>query len=222
MKLSENTLSVLKNASAINTGIFFKSGNTVRTISPFKTVLLEAVIDETIPADFGVYNLNQLLSIISLHEESPELTLNGNDLVIRSVDGRNKITYRCCDATMIKTPPDKNVALPSDDLSFLLTESDLDWVLRAASVLSCPNIAITSIEGKLYLRTLDSADDSANNDLLEIGPHTGEPVNFLFKTENWKMIPGTYAVTISHQGVSQFTNQARKISYWIAIEQKQK
>lgn len=222
MKLSENTLEVLKNASSLNTGIYFKSGNTVRSINSGKTVLLEAVIDETIPKDFGVYNLHQLLAIISLHEAPPEITFNNNDLVVRSEDGRSKITYRSCEENMIKVPPEQNIALPSEDVSFLLTESDYKWVMKTAGVLLCPNISVVSSDGKLFLRVFDASDDSSINNWLEIGPHTGTPVDVLFKTDNWKMIPGTYAVSICTQGAAEFVNQARNIKYWLAIETKQK
>src|SRR5574337_564923 len=130
MQISENTLAVLKNFCAINTGLFFKQGNVLRTVSPGKTVLAEATIDETVPADFGVYELNQLLAILSLHKSTPEIILNGNNLVVKGNGGRSKISYRTCDATMIKTPPDKSVNLPSEDVSFLLSEEDYKWIMR--------------------------------------------------------------------------------------------
>jgi len=222
MKLSENTVNVLKNFSTINTALWFKGGNTLRTISPFKTVLAEATVDETIPSDFGVYDLHQLLSILSLYQDTPEVTVDGNNLVIQGHGGRSKITYRCCDATMIKTPPDKEIKLPSEDLSFLLTETDLEWVLKSASVLANPHIAVIGDGSKLVMRTLDASNDSAHTDTLDIGSHTGAPVKFVFKTENWKFLPGTYAVTASNKsattGVAKFQNQARKIVYFVAIE----
>jgi len=222
MKLSENTLDVLKNFSTINTGLFFKAGNLLRTVSPFKTVLAEATIDEVVPSDFGVHDLNQVLSILSLHKNAPEVSIEGNNLVIQGYGDRSKITYRCCDATMIKTPPDKNLTLPTEDVSFLLTEADFEWVLKSAGVLASPNISVASKEGKLYLRTHDGSDDSAHTDTIEVAPHTGVDINFLFKTENWKMLSGTYAVTISAKGIAMFVNQARKLTYWVALEQKQK
>jgi hypothetical protein len=222
MQISENTLTVLKNFSTINTGLFFKQGNTLRTVSPSKTVLAEATIDETIPADFGVYELNQLLAILSLHKTSAEVTVQGNNLVIQGNGGRSKITYRCCDATMIKTPPDKNITLPSEEVSFALSEDDFNWIIRSSSVLGSPNLSVFSRDGKLYIGTLDGADDAAHTDSLEIGPHTGTDVEFLFKTENWKMVPGNYLVTISSKGIASFQNQARKIRYWVATEARKK
>jgi hypothetical protein len=41
----------------------------------------------------------------------------------------------------------------------------------------------------------------------------------IFKTENLKMIPGDYEVSISSTGISNFKNKNVKIQYWIATEQ---
>lgn len=222
MQISEDTLTVLKNYSSINTGLFFKKGNVLRTVSPGKTVLAEATIDETIPSDFGVYELNQLLAILSLHKSTPELLVDGNNLIVKGNAGRSKITYRCCDATMIKTPPDKNIALPSEDVTFTLSEEDYNWIMRSSGVLGSPNISVMGQDGKLYVGTMHTEDDAAHTDSLEIMDYTGPDVNFIFKTENWKMLPGTYKVSISSKGVAHFQNAARKIQYWVATESKKK
>ena len=46
MKLSESTLSLLKNFSTINQSILFKQGNKLRTVSVMKNILAEATIAE--------------------------------------------------------------------------------------------------------------------------------------------------------------------------------
>ena len=222
MKLSENTLEVLKNYAAINPGLFFKKGNLLRTVSKEKTVLAEATIDETMPVDFGIHELTQLLSILSLHKDSPELSIDGNNLVITGIEGRSKITYRCCDESNIKMPPSKNIVVPSEDATFLLSQTDMEWALKCASVLGCPNIAVVGQGGFLSLQLLDGANDSSHTDTLKVETHTGPDCFFMFKTENWKMLPGTYKVTISSKGVAHFENTARKIQYWVALEQKAK
>jgi hypothetical protein len=220
MKLSENTLSVIKNFAAINDSLFFKTGNVQRTVSTHKTILVEAVLDEVFPVDFGIHQLNQLLSIMSLSKDGVELEVNGPNAMLTTQVGRSKFTYRCCDETMIKNPPPKNVALPSQDCSFLLTESDMEYILKAASVLSSPNIAVVREADKLFIKTMDAQDDAAHIQTLDMGPAIGPAQTFLFKTENWKMMPGDYTVTLSSKGVSHFQNNARKIQYWVALEQR--
>lgn len=222
MKFSENTLSVLKNYATINTALMFRKGNLLRTVSKEKTILAEATIDETIPSDFGIFELNQLLSILSMYKDAPEVTIDGNDVIIKGFEDRSRITYRCCDVSNIKTPPDSNIKVPSEDASFLLSEADLAWITKSASVLGCPNIAVVGKDGYLSLRLLDGQNDSAHTDTLKVEVHKGPDCFFLFKTENWKMLPGTYKVTVSSKGVAHFENTARKLAYWIALEQKAK
>lgn len=222
MQLSDSTLDVLKNYATINEGLFIKKGNLLRTVNKGKTILAEATVDESFPADFGIGELNQLLSIFSLYDKAPELVVSGNDVVARGYNDRSKITYRCCDSTQIKTPPDKNISVPTEDAVFLLTEPDLKWILKSANVLGCPNIAVVRSSGALALRVLDAQNDSAHTDTLEIEKQDGPDAFLLFKTENWKMMPGTYKVTVSSKGVGHFENTTRKLAYWIALEQQTK
>lgn len=222
MQLSKPTLETLKNFAGIYEGLSVKKGNTLRTVSKGKTILAQAVVDESFPIDFAIADLNQVLAILSLHKDAADLSVKGNDLVITGVQGRSKITYRCCDTSMIKTPPEQNISLPSKDVTFLLTEEDLDWVLRSGSVLASPNIAAVRTNGTLSLRLFDGQNDSAHTDTLDIEKQEGPDCFFMFKLENWKMLPGTYEVTISSKGVSHFKSTTRKIEYWVALEQKAK
>ena len=83
MKLSENTISILKNFASINQSILIKSGSKIRTMPKLKTILAQAEVEEVFPKDFAIYDLNQFLNGLSLHQD-PELDFsNDNYLVIR-------------------------------------------------------------------------------------------------------------------------------------------
>ena len=62
MKLSNETLNVLKNFATINEGMQFKQGKKLKTISQTKAVMAEASITDEFPETFCVYDLNQFLS----------------------------------------------------------------------------------------------------------------------------------------------------------------
>ena len=114
MKLSDKTISVLKNFSSINQSILFKKGNKLRTISVMKNILAEATINEELPKDFGIYDLGQFLNGLSLHN-SPELDFaNDNHVVIK--EGKMRSKYFFADSNVIITPPDKEMTLPSEDV----------------------------------------------------------------------------------------------------------
>ena len=103
MKLSESTLSVLKNFSTINQSILFKQGRRLRTISVMKNILAEVTIDEELPKDFGIYDLNQFLNGMGLHQ-SPELDF-ANDSYVVIKEGKMRTKYFFADANVIITPP---------------------------------------------------------------------------------------------------------------------
>jgi hypothetical protein len=218
MKLSNDTLNVLKNFASINQGILFKKGKTIRTVSSGKNIMAEAVVGEEIPTEFGVYDLNNFLSVLSLHKEEPTIDFEDNNVLISGLKGRSKIKYRFCAAHMIVTPPEKPISMPDAEISFELSTEDFDWILRAANVLSSPHIAIESNGSKIYATTLDIINDSAHTDSVEISDGNGDSYRMIFKTENFKMLAGGYDVKISSKGISHFKHKTANIQYWIATE----
>lgn len=223
MKLSNDTLNILRNFGSINQGILFKKGKILKTVSSHKNVLAEVNINEEIPADFGVYDLNNFLSVVSLHKDDPSFEFDSKHVVIVGNKGRSKIKYRFCEPTMIVTPPEKPLVMPDAEITFDLSNEDFDWILRAASVLSSPQIAIESDGSKINVVTLDLSNDSAHTDALEIASGNGDKYRMIFKTENLtKLLPGTYEVKISSKGISNFKNKNTPLQYWVTTEQGSK
>lgn len=219
MKLSNETLSVLKNFGAINQGILFKKGKTLKTVSSHKNILAEVTIKEDIPAEFGVYDLNNFLSVVSLHKDDPSFEFDSKHVVICGNKGRSKIKYRFCEPTMIVTPPEKQLTMPSPEISFELSGEDFDWIMRAANVLSSPQIAVESDGSKIQIVTLDLQNDSAHTDALEISDGNGDKYRMVFKTENLsKLMSGSYTVSISSKGISHFKHKTADLQYWITTE----
>ena len=132
MKLSESTLSLLKNFSTINQSILFKQGNRLRTISVMKNILAEATIGEDLPKDFGIYDLNQFLNGLALHN-NPELDFEDESYLIIK-EGRSRSKYFFADPNVIITPPEKSITLPSEDVTFQLSTDQLDKLLKAAAI----------------------------------------------------------------------------------------
>lgn len=217
MKFSPKTVEVLKNFSSINPGLYFKQGNVISTMSPQKNILCEAVVADEFPQDFGVHDLNNFLSVLTLNKD-PEIDFDGKNAVIKFLGGRSKIKYRFAEASMIISPPEKKITLPSVDVSFDFTEDDLAWIQKTAAILRSPNVAVEGDKENVSLECFDSADNSAPTNSLDISLKTDKKFKLIFKTENLKMIPGAYAVEISSKGIAHFTNTKDNIQYWIATE----
>jgi hypothetical protein len=217
MKLSNDTLAVLKNFASINSGLEFKSGNVLSTMSPGKTILAKATLKDTFPVDFCVYDLNQFLSVHSLYKDA-DIDFDDANVVFKS--GKSKIKYRKTAKEMIITAPEKELNLPSVDVSFKLTEEVFASIKKSANVLQSPNIAVESDGEKIYLTCFNAKDDSAHTNSIEVGDSSDKKFKMVFLEENLKMIPGSYGVEISSKGLASFKNTTQEIDYWIAIEAK--
>ena len=215
MKLSDKTLSVLKNFSTINQSILFKQGNKLRTISVMKNILAEANISEEIPKDFGIYDLSQFLNGLSLHQ-SPELDFaNDGHVVIK--EGRMRSKYFFADPNVIITPPEKAIDLPSEDVSFELRTEQLDKLLKAAAVYQLPDLAVVGGEGVVKIVVRDKKNDTSNEFAVVVG-ETDKEFSFNFKVENIKILPGTYDVIVSQKLLSRFVSKNHDLTYFIALE----
>lgn len=219
MKLTQDTLTVLKNYQSINPGIVFKKGNVIQTISPQKVIFSEATIEgDGFDREFGIYDLGSFLSILSLSGDDPEIVLDEKYLSIVAKKGRAKITYRYTDPSMIVTPPEKKLTLPSKDVQFDLSEDDLTWISRSAAILQLPHVAIESDGQKVYVSAFDVNNDAAHSQKLEIQDGNGVKYRLIIRAENLKLLVTDYKVTASKSGISLFEGTKKNIKYWVAIE----
>lgn len=218
MKLSTDTLTILKNFASINSGLEFKAGNVLSTISSGKTVLAKTTIKETFPDTFCIFDLNNFLSCYSLYTD-PEITFDEHSVYFGQ--DNDKLQYRKAAKEMIICPPDKDLVIPSVDVEFKLSEKVLATVLKTANILQSPNIAVESKENKVYLTCFNSKDDSANKRSICVDENAVGNFKMVFLTDNWKMIPGAYDVKISSKGLAEFKHTTQQVDYWIAIESKE-
>jgi len=212
MKFSDKTLSVLKNFSTINHGILFRSGSTLKTISPQKTIMANVDVEETFEKDFAIYDLPRFLGVLSLFD-NPEIVLGENQATI--VSDKRKLVYTYSDPTTFTTPPVKDVSFPETTIKFSLANEDLQKVQRAANVLQLPETIVSGDGSTIYLSADDSKTPSKDKYSVAIGTTT-QVFNAVFKNENLKLLPSDYSVEISERGISRFT--AEGIMYYIATE----
>jgi hypothetical protein len=216
MKLSDNTLTLLKNFAGINQSILVKQGNKLRTISIAKNILAEAEISEEFPREFAVYDLNQFLNGLSLHQD-PDLDFTENSYItIR--EGKRRVKYFYADPNVIISPPEKEIKLPSEDVCFQLETGALEKLVKAAAVYQLPDISAIGDAGVIRLVVRDKKNDTSNEYSIVVG-ETDEQFTFNFKVENIsKIVSGAYNVVVSRKLLSQFTNTKHNLSYWIALE----
>ena len=215
MNLSDKTLTILKNFAGVNNSILVKKGNQLRTISVAKNILAEAEIEEDFPREFGIYDLNQFLNGLSLHQD-PDLDFSPDSyLSIR--EGKRSVKYFYADPQVIIAPPEKEITLPSEDVHFQLESTSLEKLLKAAAVYQLPDFSVIGEAGVVKLVVRDKKNDTSNSFSVIVGETEKEFV-FNFKVENIKIIPGAYDVVVSSKLLSKFTNDTYNLKYYIALE----
>jgi len=215
MKLSDSTLAVLKNFAGINNSILVKQGNQLRTISVAKNILAEAEIPEDFPRDVAIYDLNQFLNGLSLHQD-PNLDFT-EDSHITIKEGRRRVKYFYADPQVIIAPPEKEINLPTQEVCFQLESTSLDKLVKAASVYQLPDLSVIGADGEITMVVRDKKNDTSNEYAVNVG-ETDKEFEFNFKMENIKIIPGAYDVVISSKLLSEFTNTQYNLKYFIALE----
>ena len=217
MKLSESTVNVLKNFSGINQSLQFKAGNTLKTISPLRTIFVEATVNENFPKEFAIYDLNKLLAKVSLYKEA-ELGFDDDKVTINTENKKKSDYIKYCSPKVIVVPPDKNITLTDPDCSFSLSQEDLDWMRKSAGISGSPNFVFESDGETIHFIATDVKDDSADQSKIEIGTGDGSKFRVVMKVENFKLMDGSYDVSISKKGLACFKHKSLAITYYIAIE----
>ena len=215
MKLSDSTLTVLKNFAGINNSILVKEGSQLRTISVAKNILAEADIPEDFPRDVAIYDLNQFLNGLSLHQD-PNLDFT-EDAYISIEEGKRRVKYFYADPQVIIAPPDKEINLPTQEVCFQLESTSLEKLVKAAAVYQLPDLSVIGKNGDIHMVVRDKKNDTSNHFSVSVGETINDFV-FNFKVENIKILPGSYNVVVSSKLLSCFTNTDIDVKYYIALE----
>lgn len=213
MNLNKQTIEVLKNFSTINQGIIFKEGNVIRTMSVMRNIFARAVVSDTIPREFAIYDLPEFLSCMSLFE-GPDLVFD--DKMVKMTSDKNVIKYFYSNPSVVIAPPDKEMRMRDVDLKFSITEAQLLQIQKASAVMKLKDLAITKT-GVTVLNT----DANGNRFDISIPVDTElDAPNVVIKVDDLKIIPADYDVNVATAGMIQFVskNPALQLEYFIAIQ----
>ena len=217
VSLSRRTLEILKNFSTINSNILIEPGNTISTISPVKNVMAEATVEETFDVQFGLWDLNKFLGVVSLFD-SPKFRFEENHMVISESSKGNSVRYYYSDPRLLTTAT-KKINMPESVVDFEWKHNDFVDLQKASSVLQVSDISVHNDGDSLVIDVMDKADATTNNYSIELGDlPNSDDFCFYFKAENLKLLPGDYDVSISDKVISQFKNKNLDLTYWIALE----
>ena len=221
MKLSADTLAILKNFSSINSNIVLRPGSVIKTMAEAKNVLAKATVSEVFPDnDVGIYDLNEFLGVVGMFS-SPEFKFSDDMNSVAIVEGKRSVKYFFSD-TSILTFPSKDIVMPKAEVSFSLTQDDINSLRKAASTLGVTDVVIfgDADSAEAFVKVSDVKDATSNSFKIELADvsRRAEPFNFVFNIGNFKLISGDYNVNVSSKLISHFKHQSLDVEYWIALE----
>ena len=216
MKISENTIGILRNFSDINANILFTPGKTLQTMSTMRNIMAKADVEENFESEFGVYDLPEFLRALDSFQQ-PVLNFNGSaNLKIKDEKSSLSARYAFADKSTLRYPT-KVISMPDKTITFTLKDSDWESVKKLYTNLSLPDIAFKGEKGKIKLVALDKKNSNSNESSVDIGETDLEFTAYI-KAENMKIIPGDYDVALSKAKIAHFINRKVKVQYWIALE----
>jgi ribosomal protein L28 len=212
MKLSKDTVSLIKNFAGINSNLLLKSGNKLATISSQKNVMADATVTETFP-DFGIYDLNEFLGAMSLFDD-PDLDFQEKYVSISQ--GSMKIKFFAADASVL-VAPQKAITFPEAEINFTMNAGMLNMINKTASVLRASDVSIVG-DGTTITAVVGDKKNVTGNSFSEPVGKTDKSFKVNLKVENLKMLPGDYEVSISSKKISRFKSPSSDLVYYVAVE----
>lgn len=218
MELSSRTTELLKNFAAINPNIVINAGKDIKTMSVARNIVAKATIDEEFPSTFGIYDLNEFLSVLNL-VDSPQLTFSEHYVTVADGSGLSSVRYYYSDPDML-TAPSKDIIMPETEVKFLLNTETLSRIKRAASALGHSEISIKPSGGSVELSVIDSKDATSNSfSITTAGEYEeGLDFNFILNVSNLKVVAEDFQVGISSKLISHFKSTKGNTEYFIALE----
>ena len=213
MKISTGTLDVLKNFATINTNILVRQGNSLATISTGKNIFAKAEISESFPKEFAIYDLNSLLSLLTLMEDTD---VDFQDESLKVSKGTSVFEYYYADPNIIVSAPDKSIEV-DNFFQFDFTKDDVDMILKAAAITAAPMLSIIGNGSDVVVTVSDPSTPKSNSFRQTIGT-TDKTFDARLAIENFKVIPGSYSVTLSQKKFMFLESSKGELKYWLALE----
>jgi len=213
MKISKQTLEILKNYSQINSNILIREGNILSTISVGNSIFSRATVAEEFPQEFAIYDLSSLLGLLSL-SDAQDIEFGEKSLTVSKDSGTFEYFY--ADTSIIVAPPNKEIKLESH-FEFLLPATEIGMLQKAANLTGATTLSVIADGENATLVIGDPKTSSSNSYRKHLGP-TELEFDVRLRIENFKVLVDEYVVSLSKRNFMHLKSNTRQIQYWLALD----
>ena len=225
MKISNKTLALLQSFAQISSNLLVKPGKKLATRNAVNSVQARAVVEETFSQQFAIYDLNQMLSLISA-SQNPDLEFGDKSLIIRSENG-GEVEYFYADESLV-TAPSENPPQLEDIYSFKMTTADIQTIIKTASIISATTLNIVSEKGKVTL-TINDPKNSTSHSYKKSLDDSTTSFNGKMAIDSFKVVADEYNVRVAHAIAKSgkvlvffFESTSSDLTYLIAADSSSK
>lgn len=217
MLVSNKTVSILKNFHGINQSLFLRKGKKQSTISLDEDIYAEAILEDDITSELGIYDLQRFLGNLNILSEP---SIEVEDKAIKLSDKNTTITYFACSRDLINVPDDDlTFDLENVNVEFSLSSTLLSKALKLASINGSDRIVFERKDNKLNINTLNSKENTANKARIFVCDNEGDDMKSTFSVETInKIMDIDYNVRINSEdlGIAEFSSKDETIRYYIS------
>jgi hypothetical protein len=229
-EVSDSTLKILKNFSAISASVRLRTGTTQRTVSAAKSMMAIAEFDTAWPMETPIYQLPELMSNLTSYDR-PTLTFEEKQFVIRGYDSPSHVEYPYSDPSVVIVPPDKNFDLSDPVAVFTLPAKAVAEIKKFSQVNNLPTVTIELDGGPLtsiLVKPLDEKNPATRSYSYPVHADPkrvdrlmdGVQQSVKFKREHFDLLlDGEYVVTVGAEwSYVYFKHQSMPVSYFIVLK----
>lgn len=199
LKLSQNTIAIMKNFARIADSLVVRRGNELWTVAQSGATIAIAQIEEEFQSDFAIYELKRFLGILSLHKD-PEIIFDEGSATF--LEGKRKTSYSLSDIDSIKVTVDRDYVREIDSsvdesdpvIQFDLQWSEIEFANNALSQLGLPYYVIESTKGTIRWGAFDKKNSRSHKSMAEVGRADAE-VSAFIQAQNFNPLKSDYLVT---------------------------
>lgn len=230
MKLTNNTLEVLKNFSKISPSILFEEGEFLITRNISRTLYGVAKLDQRIENKFAIYDLVQFIAVLEqfkdpdinfIENSASNLSSKSSKVMLDIKEDRRSIKFTPSIPDLIPGADYKKIltTLTNNDLnsifSFKWTNDQFQKFVKAINVLQLNQVKIYTDNGKVFIKAHSDKNEKSYNTVEEYLCDCEPDLEFsvLIDPTYLKMLPDDYEVKIFDRKAVLF--ESERVRYFI-------
>lgn len=231
------TLEILTNFAQIHENATLRPGTAQRTANHTKNFIADVELDEAIPGNYAIYDLNRLLKLINTvtSKNGKELpVLEFSDQSVTIIHAHGQVTIPFAHPDLVSKVPQTKFYIIDEIASFKLPATLWSVITQQASVLECNLLQIViDDQGTFTLRIVNDKDKGAEAfasavfTVPELTLTKPEPNTWNVTFDSLKFIKGDYNVQVGilgrdgkdlqlFGGVFTLDDPAKKVTYLAA------